>query len=157
MIQQNQELKLTNSFSLRKDFSQEEMKKNLFEIKGIFDKQNLKMKSITTVSYSVKKDENNNIVSDTEIILTPEQKIDLSLLPDGFAKRREIHIVNALYTHYEGTNIGVQDIFVEISKYIKENNLQPVTSAYSVSEKPFEQPMNYVALDVYVGINPNAV
>src|SRR5574344_1570376 len=36
MIQQNQELKLTNSFSLRKDFSLEVIKKELFEIKTLY-------------------------------------------------------------------------------------------------------------------------
>ncbi|OJF76803.1 MAG: hypothetical protein BKP49_04340 [Treponema sp. CETP13] len=151
----NKELHLLNVISLRKKMTQIELGKESQNIKKLFDENNLSVKSITSVTYSVTKGQDEKPLLDIELLVEGvANKIpDISLAE--YVVKPEIKIVNALYVDYEGSAREIQTAYNTINAYIAEHKLQPITPAYSVSQNPFTSKPESVCMEIYVGISPN--
>lgn len=155
MILEKSELKLENLLSIREKFLQKDLEIKMREIKEFCEKNFLIVSSITTITFEIMQNENNQQMIDIEILIEiPNQNIPKDL-PEGFNYKKQVYIVNSLKNHYEGASQNSINAYNEINKYILEKKLLPITPAYAVSNNPYAQPDNFINLDIYVGLNPN--
>ncbi|MDD4113276.1 MAG: hypothetical protein PHC56_09650 [Herbinix sp.] len=88
-------------------------------------------------------------ILDVEILLPVSYRIPCN---EPFVFKEKIKIVNALYVR-EDDITKLQDTMNYMNKYILDNKLQPITSAYLVQSKQD----NKMITDIYIGINPNVL
>jgi effector-binding domain-containing protein len=97
----------------------------------------------------------NEHLLDVEFLVAIDRKIDVDN-PYRFVD--DFHLVNALYTRNVGNREEIQLIYNELLQFMSINNMQQLTSVYSVNvndEKiqDGEEPI----IELYVSINPNVV
>ncbi len=143
----NQEYEITNLISYPGHFTPTEYQKNLVEMMNIYKDYALKSDGcIITVTKSIEF-VNGEQVMNVEILLPVNSYISVK---EPYKFKDKIRLTNALYANV--TDIArLQETLEQVDRYIMENNLQPITSAYLVQTKRD----NTVCIEIYVGINPN--
>lgn len=154
MILEKQELKLQNMISLRKKMTQQEMSleiKKLGEyIKEIGAEKN---GPAITATFAIEQSNCGQVV-DMEILIPLNKEIDLNR---EYKFKKEFYLTNALKITHFGNPAFLQNTYNELTRYIQEKCIQPITVAYNVTIKDATNisKMNEAITDIYVGVNPN--
>ncbi|MCF0124609.1 MAG: hypothetical protein HUJ68_02425, partial [Clostridia bacterium] len=83
MVTTNNEFKMINVLSKRIKILQSELPEQMEDIKKMCDSNFYIVKSITTVTYAMKKNEGGNIL-DLEILVELKNSVDNENIPNGF-------------------------------------------------------------------------
>ncbi|ADL50580.1 transcription activator effector-binding protein [Clostridium cellulovorans] len=155
MITLDNEISFKNLLSFRKTLTQAELQEEMKKIEEFLNKNNLKKNGPTiTTTYSV----NQAMIPtmDFEVLIPLEGNMPFS---DTYKVKKEFKLVNALKVSHIGNPAGIQQTVMGVQKYIKENNLQPITSLYNVTinEVKSVEEMDKLHVDMYIGLNPNIV
>lgn len=153
VVQRGKELKMENVLSLRKKMTQEEMQKEMAKIGQFFEANGIKKSGyITTTTYSIDSDG----TLDMEILVPMDKLVDL---PSEYRLKSVFKLVNAVYARHEGNPANLQNVYNEMLAYIKENNLQQITTGYNVTLKDItpDMSMDEVVIDVYIGVSENVL
>ena len=155
MIESKKELKLENLFTNRIKINRFETENYIQALKKRCQDNEIYVQRLITVTFGIENKSDENQIFDLELIIEPKNTDLITHLPNGFLKKTEIYITNALYLHYQGSNKESIKAFSEINNYLISNKLLAITPAYSVSNNPFNQPDGEIDLEIYIGINPN--
>ncbi|MDQ2085163.1 AraC family transcriptional regulator [Herbivorax sp. ANBcel31] len=153
VIQRSKELKMENVLSLRKKMTQEQMQKEMAKIGQFFEANAIKKAgNITTTTYYVDSDG----TLDMEILVPMDKLVEL---PSEYRLKPVFKLVNAVYARHEGNPSNLQNVYNEMLGYIKENNLQQITTGYNVTVKDItpNMSMDEVVIDVYIGVSENVL
>ena len=107
--------------------------------------------NIVTATYAV---DTSSGIMDIEILVPMNKEI---LLPDGYLFKPIFKLVNAIKIRHEGNPAFLQKSADEMTEYIQENKLTPITVGYNVivNEPKTPQDIDNMIVDIYVGVNPN--
>lgn len=151
VIQSGKELLMENVLSFRKKMTQEEIQHEMVKI-GEFFKNNGINKSgcIASTTYSIDSDGK----LDMEILVPMDKLVDL---PSEYKLKPVFKLVNSVYARHEGNPVNLKNVYNEMLAYIKENNLQQITTGYNVTVKDLVPGMSVdeVVIDVYIGVSEN--
>jgi hypothetical protein len=92
---------------------------------------------------------NGEQILDVEVLLPVLNNLPIE---PPFKYKESIKITNALYTEVENI-MELQDAMNEVNRYIVNNQLQPITTAYLVQKNKDKKPN----VEIYIGLNPNIV
>jgi len=151
VIQTGKELKMENVLSLRKKMRQEEVQQEMIKIGRFFEANGIKKSgNIATTTYSIDPDG----TLDIEILIPMDKSVDL---PSEYKLKPVFKLVNAVYARHEGNPANLQNVYNEMLAYIKEKNLQQITTGYNVTVKDITPGMSIdeVVIDVYIGVSEN--
>jgi len=154
MIKANKDLKLNNLLSLRKKIKQNEVEKEMRKIGVYLQKNNFKKSGpLLTSTFSVENIEGEHFL-DMEILVPIDKEVELS---GDYKFKKIFQLVNAVYARHEGSPNLLQETYNEIMRYIQNNNLQQITSAYNVNVKDLSlvDEIDDMIIDVYIGVSPN--
>lgn len=153
-IEANRELKMEHVLSVRKKITQEQMAREMHNIQQFIKEHGLtKTGPVTTTTFAIDQS-GDKPVMDIEILIPLDR--DFATTGD-FVCKKCFHLVNAVCIHHIGNPAMLQNSYDELTAYIKQNHLQPITSGYNVTvndPKPGE-PLDNCKVDVYIGVNPS--
>ncbi len=148
VIEIGKRLELKNVLSLRKKMTQEDMQKEMAKIGQFFEANGIKKSGyIATTTYSIDSDG----TLDMEILVPMDKIVEL---PSEYKLKPVFRLVNAVYVRHEGNPSNLQNVYNEMMAYIKENNLQQITTGYNVTVKDFRPD---TSIDVYMGVSENVL
>ncbi len=153
-IETGKELILKNCLSYRKKATPIEMQESLGKIINYLKENNIKKDGpVVTTTFAVEQVDNQQLI-DMEFLIPIDRVVDL---PDEYQFKKEFRLANALYTRYQGNPQMIEHVYNELMKYINDNNLQQITSAYNVQVQEFEprNSLDELITDIYIGINLN--
>jgi len=70
-----------------------------------------------------------------------------------FIYKQEFKLINAIRLMYEGKMNGINSAYEFLVKYISQNNLHQITSAYNINLS--EGTSENIIIDICIGINPS--
>lgn len=153
-IEEGKELRMENVLSLRKKMTQQQMQEEMKKIGQMMSKMGIKKNNpLVTTTFALEEKDGQQIM-DIEILI-PINSVEG--LPNEYRLKKEFILVNAIYVRYEGNPMLLQNVIDEMIKYINENNLQQITSAYNVYIKDASNDidLNNMIIDVYIGVSSN--
>jgi effector-binding domain-containing protein len=156
LILENQELMLNNLISLRKKMTQQEMTQELQKIGQIIKENNAtKCGPIITSTFAIEQGYMGQVM-DIEILIPVDKELSLG---NSLNFKKQFCLINALKISHIGNPSLLQNTYNELNKYINDNNLQTITSAYAVTVKDIADisKIDEAIVDIYIGINPNIV
>ncbi len=151
VIETGRTLNMENVLSLRKKITQEEMQKEMAKIGQFFEENGIKKSGyIATTTYSIDSDGK----LDIEILVPMDKLVEL---PPEYRLKPVFKLVNAIYARHEGNPANLQNVYNEMMEFIKENNLQQITTGYNVTVKDssLAMSMGEIVIDVYIGVSEN--
>lgn len=86
---------------------------------------------------------------DMQFLVPIDRVINLS---EEYQFKPVFHLVNAIYTRYNGNPIHIESVYNELLNFIKINHLVQITSAYNVNISVDEANQNHI-IDIYIGIS----
>ncbi len=142
-----QEFKIKNVITQRGKFTAKEFEKAALDITTEYKNYLANSgNTIITTTISIEM-QNNEQIMDVEIIVPVTKEIKPK---HPYQFKKEIKITNALYSKVENPSLLMAEI-EKVNKYMQENSLIPITSAYLVQTKQD----NLTSIEIYIGINPN--
>jgi len=153
-IKKNKELKMENVLSLRKKLKQDELNNEINIIQNFFIDNKIKRGGpLVTAIFNVEQVNGEQII-DIEILVPMDKK---NVLPEKYNFKENFHLTNAVYARHEGNPAFLQQTYNELIKFINDNNLQQITSAYNVyiNDLASIDNLDAMIIDIYIGINPN--
>ncbi len=147
-IRENQELRLSNVLSYRGRIRQNELENIGKDMEMKLNAVGAKRVAYPIVAtYGVDKE-----YMDVEILVPMDKSTgDIG----NFIYKEEIKIVNAVMMYYEGNPVGLQGACDELSQYIEDKKLQPITVGYNVTKNIDPVNIENTISNIYVGISPN--
>lgn len=91
-------------------------------------------------------------ILDIELLMPLDREIE-SL--NAYSFKEKFKLVNALVGVYKGNPIGLQKACDELNQYMIDNQMQPITVGYNVTEYVDPTDIGNTQISVYVGISPN--
>ena len=156
MIESNKSIRFENLLSLRKKVTQEELNGQMMKIGQFLKEKDLKKSGpIINTTFAVEMKDNKQIL-DTELLIPIDREIEL---PAEYTLKKVFHLVNAICIRHTGNPMTLQNTYNELNRFLAENKLQPITSAYNITVNDVTDPakIDEVIIDVYIGVNPNIV
>lgn len=153
MILYGQELRFENLISLRKKLPQKDLNSELAKLhQFLIDNGAKKSGPIITATFNI--EQAIDPIMDMEILIPIDKQIEGQ---DKYKFKKELLLTNAVKATHKGNPSTLQNTYNEINMFIQQNNLQPITSAYSVTIKDVKDisEIDNFEMNIYVGINPN--
>jgi len=143
------QLKIEQALYFRKKLHPQEMNTEMDNITD-FLKENSINKHWSIVSSTLAAEQTpSGYVIDVEIICPIDGEFPSN---EKYQYLEDVLIDNVVYARYEGQANLMQDAYTELSTYIKQNELTPVTAAYNVTIKePTPNDTNCI-VDIYIGM-----
>lgn len=154
VVECKKSMRVENVRSLRKKMAQPDVNTEVMKIQQFFKAQGIKKNgSLMTTTFSVEM-LNGQSLMDMEILVPMDKTTDL---PPEYKLKPLFQLVNAVYARHKGNPANLQNTYNEMTQYMTQNNLKPITTAYNVqvNELTPGQSINDVAIDIYIGVNPN--
>jgi len=153
-IEVGKELILENVLSLRKKLTQEEINSEMIIISKFLESNGIsKNGSVITTTYGMDIT-SKGTVFDMEILIPIDKVFDMSC---EYKLKPIFKLTNAIYARHEGNPAKLQNLYNYMMIYMKERNLQQITSGYNVTIRDIVPGMSVddVIIDVYIGVSPN--
>ena len=87
---------------------------------------------------------------DMEILIPIDKEIKV---PANYRFNKKFLLTNALMIKHYGNPTYIESTTMLLNKYIKDHNLDPITTAYNVM--PQQKSPTQMSIDIYIGISPN--
>jgi effector-binding domain-containing protein len=96
---------------------------------------------------------NGEQILDMEFLVPVDKKIDL---PKEYKFKSLFHIVNAVYTRHIGNPLALENVYTELSNFLKQNEIHQITVAYNVNvnDEMVSEEVEPI-IDIYIGANPS--
>ncbi|MDO5018154.1 MAG: hypothetical protein Q4E02_02525 [Lagierella massiliensis] len=148
MIYKNKSFSIKNAISYRKKLTQIELNSKSNEIENYIKDMGAEIVDCTiSVTYAIEESGDEKLI-DTEFIIPVSKKIELI---DDMQWVDEFNIENALMTNYKGPMMGLNQSFIELTDYIKSNNIVPKSPFLIVTKRDNNVQLGvYVDVDIYV-------
>lgn len=92
-------------------------------------------------------------VLDMEFLVPIDRLLEL---PMEYSFKPIFHLVHAIYSRYIGDPLEIQNTYVKIVDYIKNNQLQQITAGYNVIINDEQVIYGETSIiDIYIGLNPS--
>ena len=153
-IEEKKELHLENVLSYRALMTQGEIHEEMQKIDNFLSKMNIRKNGpLMTTTFD---SQNNQAKSDVELLQPIANKIEVDL-PEKYMLKNEFKLVNAIYSRYIGHPQNFQGHVNQIDDYIKNNNINRITTPYivSVTQPKSHDELNEMIIDCYIGVNPS--
>ncbi|WP_042337653.1 DUF5085 family protein [Bacillus andreraoultii] len=152
-IQKDQSIKYENLVSLRKKLFQEEIQPELIKLAEYMKNKNVQRKGpMISTTYDVEEVDGKQLL-DMEFLFPVNQNIDL---PEDYRFKPIFHLVHAIYKRHIGAAETLEETYNELHAYMKENQLQQITSGYNININEKEAAAGKTPIiDVYIGVNPS--
>jgi effector-binding domain-containing protein len=153
-IKTNQELIMENILSLRNRMTQKQLQQEMINIGKFIQENSIKKSgSVVTTTFLVE-EEDGQQVFDIEILVPLDSVIEPTT---KYNFKKLFHLKHAVCITHKGNPQGIQNTLNEMIKYINENRLQQITSAYNVNVKELKQgdSLDDFIVDIYIGVNPS--
>lgn len=153
MIEEHNELNVINLLSFRATLTQAEIQGKMKNAEKFINDNHLTIvgPKIST-TYSVTQ----GIVPtmDLEILIPIDNAFKETV---EYKFKSEFKLINALKSVHKGNPSGFNNTVMELQKYIKDKNLMPITSLYTVNvhEVNDSEDTDKFHTELYVSINPN--
>lgn len=104
---------------------------------------------VVTSTFAIEVVDNQQIM-DIKILVPLDKEITV---PDGYVFKKQFKLTNAVKIRHEGNPALMQSSANELTKYISDKGLTPITSGYNVTVKePTSQAdIDNMIVDIYVG------
>lgn len=153
-IIEKKELCLANLVSVRKKMSQKELAEEVQNLKAMITHSAKMAGDLVTATFAAEKNDKGEVIMDVEILCPVNKEISVM---QPYVYKKELYITNALMSEFSGPASDIGFVYNDLNKYIIENNLQPITVAYTVNKGGSEADGSKADIAVYVGINPNVL
>lgn len=153
-IEKNQEVKLKNLLSCRRNIKEQDIDKEFAEMAAYI--KLYKLNQVGGIITTVHKIDRESQLLDMEIMIPIEHKAKDS---KKYTVKPIFHLVNALHLGYQGSPEKLTSAHQEIFKYVAENQLQPITPLYNFYSNKLDETQSLDALkvDLLIGINPSII
>ncbi|MDR0489750.1 MAG: AraC family transcriptional regulator [Oscillospiraceae bacterium] len=152
-ILEGQEIYLTNLLSFRKKLTQDELQSEVARIGQYIEKCGLtKLGPNISVTFAVEQDG----VMDIEMLF----QLDKTFAPpDGCVCKPLFKLTNAVSIRHAGSPATLQETYSKLMEYLRQRDLQPITSGYNVAVKDAKSidEIDRMIVDVYIGVSPNVL
>lgn len=154
-VETGKSIKVHNLVSIRKKMTQDQVQYEVMKMGQLMKEKGIKKDGpMISATFGVEIVDGRQLL-DMEFLVPVDKEVDL---PEEYTFKKKFHLVNALYTRHEGDLIALESTYQKLQKYMNENTLQPITSAYNmnVNEEQVtkgEQPI----IDLYIGVNPSVL
>ncbi|EPR08037.1 GyrI-like domain-containing protein [Ruminiclostridium papyrosolvens] len=155
-IEREKSFKAENVLSLRRKVTQSQANEEMNKIAKYLKENSLKQTGpIITATFAIDSGLSEPLI-DMEILVPIDKKISS---PVEYKFKDIFHIKHAVHAKHVGTPATLHKTYNDLFTYIKENNLQQITTAYNVYIKNIEsrQPADNLNIDVYIGVNPSVL
>lgn len=147
-IKANQELYIEKLLSFRGELRQSEVESVAKDMQAYIKNVGAKLVGAPiTTTFAIKTD-----LLDVEVLM-PIDGIIAST--DKYKFKEKLKITNALVASYKGDPAGLQAASNQMTVYMSEHNLLPITTGYNITRKVDILNPENTEIDVYVGISPN--
>lgn len=147
-------LEFTNLLSYRAKITQPEAQKMPSELLQFINKHKLEKNGpIISTTYSTKK-ENDKIILDCEFMIPIAKTSKAINRHKLFTLKEKIYLCNCISHNYIGEKKDFQNAFKYVINYIKENNLNVISTLFTVDNSD-NNDNSLMNMDLYVSINPN--
>lgn len=147
-IKENQELYIEKLLSFRGEVKQSELESVAKDMEAHIKNTGAKLVGAPiTTTFAIKTD-----LLDVEVLMP----VDGIIASTGKYRFKDcIKITNAVVASYKGNPAGLQTASNQLTVYMSEHNLLPITTGYNITRKVDMLNPDNTEIDVYVGINPN--
>ncbi len=155
-IENEKSFKAENVLSLRKKITKSQANDEMNKIARYLGENNLKQTGpIITATFAIDPGLSEPLM-DMEILVPVDRKINSST---AYKFKDKFHLQHAIHAKHIGTPATLHKTYNALFSYIKENNLQQITTAYNVYIKNIESklPEDNLNIDVYIGVNPSVL
>lgn len=153
-ITQGNTFEMSNVFSYRGQVTQQETTEIVRNMNQIMkDNGASKNGGIVTTTFSVDSSNGYNLL-DTEILIPLDKQITVS---GSYKFKPVFRLTNAVKIRHQGNPSMIQSSADALIRYIKENQLQPVTACYNVTVREPENNADFenMIIDLYIGVSDN--
>lgn len=153
-IEKNQEVKLQNLLSCRRNIQEKDIDKEFAEMAAFI--KMYKLNQVGGIITTVHKIDKDSELLDMEIMIPIEHKAtDLK----KYTVKPIFHLVNALHLGYQGSPGNLSTAHQEIFKYVAEHKLQPITPLYNFYSNKLDetQSLEDLKVDLLIGVNPSII
>ncbi len=155
-IEREKSYKAENVLSLRRKITQSQANEEMNKIAKYLGENNLKQTGpIITATFAIDSGFSEPLM-DMEILVPIDKKISTST---EYKFKDIFHIKHAIHAKHVGSPSTLHNTYNDLFSYIKENNLQQITTAYNVYIKNIHSklPEDNLNIDVFIGINPSVL
>lgn len=147
-IKEGQKLEINNLLSFRGKIKQDEMENIVEEMeKFIIQEDAVRLYPSISTTYMMEGE-----LIDIEILIPINRRIEGD---NKYLFKDKLLICNAVVVRHSGNSESLQKIFSELNQYIIHRELQPITTAYSVTQKKDVLNSNDYNIDIYIGVSNN--
>ncbi|MCI5863206.1 MAG: hypothetical protein SOR59_00930 [Lachnospiraceae bacterium] len=148
-IKEKQELNVKKALSFRGIIEESELESIKRDMDSVIINNNISVRGeFITVTYGIEGEK-----LDMELIIPIDSDVDVTA--EGYRIRDDVRIENAVVASYQGSPDTFTDVFMELNRYITDNNLEPATAGYNVFRgsvyNEIEGCMD-ICVDVYLGV-----
>jgi effector-binding domain-containing protein len=155
-IETAKEIKIEKLLAFRKKMTQSDISMEIGLIGKFLEEKNIKKAGpFITTTFSVEGSGAEQIM-DMEFLVPVDKIFETQ---DRYRFKPLFRVANSVYVRHEGNPNGIMGVYSELSRFMQENSLQPITTGYNVTVKemlPGSNPEECI-IDVYIGTSPNVL